>query len=94
MNNQNPGIYLQLRICGVRGGEESCILGKEKTVSRDKGRRLVARVERPDKAQTRKFVTQLTTVTQPFPSHNVSRMNGGVKTTECQLELRVKGGNL
>lgn len=54
----------------------------------------MARVERPDKAGTRMFVTQITTVTQPFPSHNVSRMNGGVKTTECQLELRVKGGNL
>lgn len=69
-------------------------MGKEKTASRDKDRRLVARFERPDKAGTHKFVTQLTTATQPFPSHNISNMNGGVKTTECQLEQRVKVGNL
>lgn len=57
MNNENPGVYLQLRICGTRGGEESFILGKEKTTSRDKDRRLMARVESPDKAGTHKFVT-------------------------------------
>lgn len=57
LNNENPGVYPQLRICGARGGEESCILGKEKSTSRDKGRRLMARVESPDKAGTHKFVT-------------------------------------
>lgn len=57
MNNENPGVYLQLRICGTRGGEESFILGKEKTTSRDKDRRLMARVESPNKAGTHKFVT-------------------------------------